>query len=117
MDHLIAPSSMIEVARDLNPLSSEKGDAHSSSKRELRPPRYTICGFRKETITGMRRNGRDAPIPDLPRHEQSGRPGRLRVWSKIFIRGDNLLSVVFFYFRPLTILKLTYSLHIFRTLW
>ena len=24
------------------------------------------CGFRKETIAGMRRNGRDAPIPDLP---------------------------------------------------
>src|SRR5437870_133647 len=23
------------------------------------------CGFRKETIAGMRRNGRDAPIPDL----------------------------------------------------
>jgi len=22
-------------------------------------------GFRKETIAGMRRNGRDAPIPDL----------------------------------------------------
>jgi hypothetical protein len=21
------------------------------------------CGFRKETIVGMRRNGRDAPIP------------------------------------------------------
>ena len=24
------------------------------------------CGFRKETLAGMRRNGRDAPIPDLP---------------------------------------------------
>ena len=24
------------------------------------------CGFRKETIAGMRRNGRVAPIPDLP---------------------------------------------------
>jgi hypothetical protein len=24
------------------------------------------CGFRKETIAGMRHNGRDAPIPDLP---------------------------------------------------
>jgi hypothetical protein len=24
------------------------------------------CEFRKETIAGMRRNGRDAPIPDLP---------------------------------------------------
>ena len=24
------------------------------------------CGVRKETIAGMRRNGRDAPIPDLP---------------------------------------------------
>ena len=24
------------------------------------------CGFRKETIAGMRRNWRDAPIPDLP---------------------------------------------------
>ena len=25
-------------------------------------------GFRKETIAEMRRNGRDAPIPDLPAH-------------------------------------------------
>jgi hypothetical protein len=24
------------------------------------------CGFTKETIAGMRRNGRDAPSPDLP---------------------------------------------------
>jgi hypothetical protein len=24
------------------------------------------CGFRKETIAGMRRNGRDAPIPAVP---------------------------------------------------
>ena len=24
------------------------------------------CGFRKETIAGMRRNGREPPIPDLP---------------------------------------------------
>jgi hypothetical protein len=23
------------------------------------------CGFRKETIVGMRRNGRDAPIADV----------------------------------------------------
>jgi hypothetical protein len=28
------------------------------------PPRLSAgCGFRKETIAGMRRNGRDAPIP------------------------------------------------------
>jgi hypothetical protein len=25
------------------------------------------CGFRKETIAGMRRNGRDAPIPAIRR--------------------------------------------------
>ena len=25
------------------------------------------CGFRKETIAGMRRNGRDAPIPAVRR--------------------------------------------------
>jgi hypothetical protein len=25
------------------------------------------CGFRKETIAGMRRNGRDAPIPVIRR--------------------------------------------------
>ena len=24
------------------------------------------CGFRKETIAGMRRNGRDAPVPAIP---------------------------------------------------
>jgi hypothetical protein len=28
------------------------------------PTRLSVgCGFRKETIAGMRRNGRDAPIP------------------------------------------------------
>jgi hypothetical protein len=32
MNHLIAPSSIIEVA-DLDPLLSEKGDPHSSSMR------------------------------------------------------------------------------------
>src|SRR5437879_1877013 len=32
------------------------------------------CGFRKETIAGMRRNGRDAPIPNLtgPAPEREG---------------------------------------------
>jgi hypothetical protein len=29
---------------------------------DVGPPRYTICGFRKETIAGLGRNGRDAPI-------------------------------------------------------
>jgi hypothetical protein len=30
------------------------------------PPRLIASyGFRKETIAGMRRNGRDAPTPDL----------------------------------------------------
>jgi hypothetical protein len=35
---------------------------------ELFPPTRLNagCGFRKETIAGMRRNGRDAPIPDIP---------------------------------------------------
>jgi hypothetical protein len=62
MHHLIAPSSRIEVARPQSAIvREEKGDAHSSSKREPQPPRYTICGFRKETIAGMRRNERDAP--------------------------------------------------------
>jgi hypothetical protein len=32
------------------------------------------CGFRKETIAGMRRNGRDAPFPAI-------RCGQLRVRS------------------------------------
>src|SRR5882724_7173960 len=50
---------------DLDPLIVAEGDAHSASKTEPQPPRYTICGFRKETIAGMRRNGRDAQIPDV----------------------------------------------------
>jgi hypothetical protein len=29
-------------------------------------------GFRKETIAGVRRNGRDAPIPDLPAGARNG---------------------------------------------
>src|SRR6266851_3339691 len=36
MRHLIAPSSMLEVT------PTTEGDAHSSSKREPQPPRYTI---------------------------------------------------------------------------
>ena len=31
------------------------------------PTRLSVgCGFRKETIAGMRRNGRDAPTADVP---------------------------------------------------
>jgi hypothetical protein len=30
------------------------------------------CGFRKETVAGMRRNGRDAPIPAI--HEPAMEP-------------------------------------------
>jgi hypothetical protein len=35
-----------------------------------------FCGFRKETIAGMRRNGRDAPISAIPTTtiEPSGGP-------------------------------------------
>jgi hypothetical protein len=33
------------------------------------------CGFRKETIAGMRRNGRDAPKPAV--HRMSGTDGDL----------------------------------------
>jgi hypothetical protein len=32
------------------------------------------CGFRKETIAGMRRNGRDAPIADLHSTRAWGMP-------------------------------------------
>ena len=38
-----------------------------NTEERLPPTRLNAgCGFRKETIAGMRRNGRDAPIPDLP---------------------------------------------------
>jgi hypothetical protein len=30
------------------------------------------CGFRKETLAGTRRNGRDAPIPGIRRGEARG---------------------------------------------
>jgi hypothetical protein len=50
MHHLIAPSSRIEADRPL-PLSSEKGDANSSSKREPQPPRYTIFRALKSQFT------------------------------------------------------------------
>src|SRR5207247_2945188 len=38
------------------------------------PSQSAGCGFRKETIAGMRRNGRDAPIPGLtgPAPEREG---------------------------------------------
>jgi hypothetical protein len=61
MRHLIAPSSMLGVDADLDPLIVAEGDACSSSKPEPQPPRYTICGFRKETIPRIRHKG-DAPI-------------------------------------------------------
>src|SRR6266851_9984702 len=38
--HLIAPSPMIEVVP--TSIQSQEGDAHSASKREPQPPRYTI---------------------------------------------------------------------------
>ena len=39
--------------------------------KERFPPPWLSAGygFRKETIAGMRRNGREAPIPDLRRDE------------------------------------------------
>jgi hypothetical protein len=37
------------------------------------PTRLSVgCGFSKEAITGTRRNGRDAPIPDLPALDPQG---------------------------------------------
>jgi hypothetical protein len=52
---------MLGADADLDPLIVAEGDACSSSKPEPQPPRYTICGFRKETIPRIRHNG-DAPI-------------------------------------------------------
>ena len=40
--------------------------AASGHEERFPPTRLNAgCGFRKETIAGMRRNGRDAPIPAL----------------------------------------------------
>jgi len=36
-------------------------------ERFPRPKLSAGCGFGKETIAGMRRNGRDAPVADLGR--------------------------------------------------
>jgi transposase len=62
---LYAKIGQLTVERDLYDglhTMTEKGH------EERFPPRRLSagCGFRKETIAGMRRNGRDAPIPDLP---------------------------------------------------
>src|ERR1700726_5349861 len=43
-----------------------RGRAALGHEERFPPTRLSAgCGFRKETIAGMRRNGRDAPIPDL----------------------------------------------------
>jgi hypothetical protein len=43
-------------------------------EERIPPTRLSVgCGFRKETIAGMRRNGRDAPIPVVRR--RSGTDG------------------------------------------
>jgi hypothetical protein len=47
----------------LKPLARRSGVGH---EERFPPTRLSAgCGFRKETIAGMRRNGRDAPIPAL----------------------------------------------------
>jgi hypothetical protein len=39
---------------------------HLGHEERFPPTRLSAgCGFRKETIAGMRRNGRDAPIPAI----------------------------------------------------
>ena len=43
-------------------------------RRHRFPPEITGCGFRKETIAGMGRNGRDAPEADVQMvHKTNGR--------------------------------------------
>src|SRR5215813_14094823 len=51
---------------DLDPLIVAEGAAHSASKAEPQPPRYTICRFSQGTFAATRGNGRDAPIADFP---------------------------------------------------
>jgi hypothetical protein len=56
---------------DLDSIIVTEGDAHSSSKTEPQPPRYTICrllnrrkrGFRP--LVAMNADGKVAPIPRL----------------------------------------------------
>jgi hypothetical protein len=76
MRHLIAPSSMLEVAPTSIQSSSQKGmrthhPSLSRSRRDtpssghehlLPPPRLSArCGLREETFDGTRVNGQDAP--------------------------------------------------------
>jgi hypothetical protein len=50
----------------LGPRYFALGMAAMGHEERFPPTRLSAgCGFRKETITGMRRDGRDAPIPDL----------------------------------------------------
>src|SRR5262249_54413373 len=51
---------------DLDPLIVAEGAAHSASKAEPQPPRYTICGYGLPTFTDPATIGWNAPIPDLP---------------------------------------------------
>ena len=68
---------------DLNPLSSEKGVAHSSSKLETRPPRYTIL---TESIADVQPARRELVFLPL-----SGHHGRVRAmakagWQTVFVQ-------------------------------
>jgi hypothetical protein len=58
--------------------NDRKGD------EERFPPRRLPagCRFRKETIAGMRRNGQNAPIPDLPALAPERRGGLRRVGAE-----------------------------------
>jgi hypothetical protein len=75
MRHLIAPSSMLEVARPQSAIVAE-GDAHSSSKREPQPPRYTIlhplCYV--ETDVGIRVISYARPTQERSRGMRKRRP-------------------------------------------
>src|SRR6516162_7206491 len=63
MDHVIAPSSRIEVCRPQIHYRQRKG---TRTRCVPRPPRYTICRFSRGTFARTRGNGRDAPIPAVP---------------------------------------------------
>jgi hypothetical protein len=78
----------ISEGRQSTLLSRSKPSARRSEmghEEWFAPTRLSVgCGFRKETIVGMRRNGRDAPTPDLPAlAPEQGNSTQLRHWPHV----------------------------------
>jgi hypothetical protein len=73
-------------------------EATASGHEERFPPTKLSAGyaFRKETIAGLRHNGRDAPIEDLPPQSQNcGLPRKVSIARLVIARLSAVLDFAY----------------------